>query len=368
MSDLHSPMSRSGRGSVSIGFLALDSPREHSTTNAAHRRTLPPSAASTPPLSPSSPGSPSASPPSPPALPSGRQRPSKHDWKLARDRVQTEYEHTLSTYTHFCSFGAPLPLSALHDNWRARLFAWIDCAYINGGSYWWTTLMTVLILASFVCILVQSLPQYRAPGAQASLGNTVMDYIQRAVIAVFSLQLLVRVLTVDAYVRLQLRQQQPSASSRPPAASSTTTPYILLIFLTRPFTLIDLAAIVPFWFAVAGLVSNSFSVILILRIVRVLLLSRLLSGKIARALVMFAGVVRRSTSVFELMLIYLVTGLVVFGPLIFFAESGSWDDTQQQFTRLTVTGEVDGSREVSTLRGLSSCRAHEQRLPPSVYR
>ena len=343
MSDLHSPMSQS-RGSVSIAFLALDSPREPSTTDATRHNTLPPSNGSTPPYSPlqlPSPSSSTTSPPSPPPFASSRQRPSRHDVKVARDRLQTEYEYTLSTYTHFCSFGAPLPLTALGGSWRARLFAWIDCAYINGGSYWWTTLMTVLILASFVCILVQSLPQYRLPSAQNSMGNTVMNDIQKAVIAVFTFQLLIRMLTVDAYVRLQCQQQ--SSAHR----SSSSIPYILLIFLTRPFTLIDLAAIVPFWFAVAGLVSNNFSIILILRIIRVLLLSRLLSGKIARALVMFAGVVRRMTNVLELFLIYLITGMVVFGPLIFFAESGSWDSSQGQFTRLTVTGDVDGSRETS---------------------
>ena len=344
MAELHSPMSQS-RGSSSIAFLALDSPaRELSTTDATVLNTLPPSNSSTPPYSPlllPSPSNSTSSPTSPAPFPSTRQRPSRHDVKIARDRLQSEYEYTLSTYTHFCSFGAPLPLSALHGSRRARLFAWIDCAYINGGSYWWTTLMTVLILASFVCILVQSLPQYRVPSADSSVGNNVMNNIQKAVIAVFTFQLLVRMLTVDAYVRLQCQQQSNARRS------SSSIPYILLIFLTRPFTLIDLAAIVPFWFAVAGLVSNNFSVILILRIIRVLLLSRLLSGKIARALVMFAGVVRRLTDVFELMLIYLVTGLVVFGPLIFFAESGSWDEAQGRFTRLTVMGEVDGSRETS---------------------
>ena len=60
--------------------------------------------------------------------------------------------------------------------------------------------------------------------------------------------------------------------------------------------------------------SDSFSIILILRIIRVLLLSRLMSGKISRALVMFSSVVRRSIDVLELMLIYLVVGMVVFGP------------------------------------------------------
>ena len=103
------------------------------------------------------------------------------------------------------------------------------------------------------------------------------------------------------------------------------------------------------------MVTDSFSIILILRIIRVLLLSRLLSGKIARALVMFSSVIRRSTDVLELMLIYLAVGMVVFGPLIFYAEQGSYDDESGLYMRPTVTGDVDGTTEVTPFTSIPQC-------------
>ena len=343
--------------------LSLSSPGSETRCDSIHHlsleegyRTLPPSSPiSTSPPTPSSPATLTAvdsptltnTPLTPtPTDPAAPPRPTRTDLKAARERLQTEYEYRLSTYTHFLSFGHPLPLALLHTSHRARVFAWLDCATINGGSYVWSTLMTLLIVASFVCILLQSLPQYRVPSASGDVGNEVMDDIQLAVLIVFTAQLVVRVLTVSAYVGLQRqRAGQPAVS----------VAYTLLIFFTRPFNLIDLAGIVPLWFDVAGLISDSFSVVLILRIIRVLLLSRLLSGKIARALVMFSSVIRRSTDVLELMLVYLAVGMVIFGPLIFYAEQGSYDDESGQFLRPTVTGDVDGTREVSPFSSIPQC-------------
>ena len=241
----------------------------------------------------------------------------------------------------FLSFGSPPSISELSVSRRARLFAWMDSATANGGSDVWTTFTTALIIASFVCVLVQSFPAYRVPqpdpGTAASI--SAMDKVQLIVIAAFTLQFVVRSTCVDAFVSVQQR--------RLPPADRASVAYVLLIFLTRPLNVIDLAAIVPFYFSLAGLLSNSFSIVLMLRCFRVLLLSRLLSGKVARAIVMFLRVIRRSVDVLELMLTYLLVGCVLFGSLIFYCEQGSYDDASGTFLRPTVTGDVDGSTEVS---------------------
>ena len=333
---MNSPVSASR--SQTLAFLSLDdrsprSPPAPASPDAAASTRVSSGVSDSGPHSPTSPAL-----PSPPAS-DGRPPPTRSDVKAARERVQAEYEYTLSTYTHFLSFGPPLSVAELRTDIRARAFAWMDCATINGGSYVWTTLMTALIIASFVCILMQSFPQYREPGQEHSTPNDAMNDVQLAVLAVFSVQFIVRCVCVDAYVRLQCRQ----APVRPPPSIA----YIQLIFFTRPFNVIDLAAIVPFWFSVAGLISDSFSIVLILRIIRVLLLSRLLSGRIARALVMFARVVRRSSDVLELMVIYLVVGMIIFAPLMFYAEQGTYDYATGLYMRPTYTGDVSGNTEVS---------------------
>lgn len=159
----------------------------------------------------------------------------------------------------------------------------------------------------------------------------IFEIIETACIAFFSL---------DYFVRVSLVSLMPPrlAGILPESFDKMNSNGVLPIpeynffstiwrYITIPMNVIDLIAILPFYIAYFTTSGNSVSIIRILRLVRVLRVFKM--GGLGNGMTLMGNAMMNSLSAMGILLFFTVLGVILFGSIIFFLESGTFQVTEE---------------------------------------
>ena len=105
-------------------------------------------------------------------------------------------------------------------------------------------------------------------------------------------------------------------------APQYSVPTTIWRYMTMPMNIIDLVAILPFYVAYFSTSGSSVSIIRILRLVRVLRVFKI--GGMGNGVTLMSNAMMNSLSAMGILLFFTVLGVILFGSIIFFLESGNF--------------------------------------------
>lgn len=196
-----------------------------------------------------------------------------------------------------------------------------------------------LIIASSVCFVVASLPQYKYPkyGSEEGEVPPFFAFFEKLCIICFTIEYMLRLLTVPWVSWAVLTEGDENFLMENEDKMLKKVKY----FVLKAFNLIDLLAIVPYYFGLLSGGSNnaaSFSVLRILRLGRVFRIFKL--GKHSRDVHMFGSVLTQSFGPLVLMFFFTFLTAIVFGCLMYYVEKGDWSVSDQAYMRPAASGDM----------------------------
>lgn len=261
-------------------------------------------------------------------------------------------------------------------------------------------LILTLIVTSCTAFIIETLPEYRRPPGEKPI--QAFQIIETGSIVVFTFEYLLRLIASPFVSSLyfldpssktdlvlldgteeELQEKKKSSVSdevrgktvspslsvkslepeEPPRKTTTNLPFRsrfiskklkpyqkIWRFVSRPLNFIDLLAILPFYgelmFDQGG---GGFTVFRVFRLARVFRIFKL--SKYSAVLRTFGRVMKKSMDALILMSFFIVLGAVIFGTILFYAESGEKDPTTGKYMRTPPTG----VREVSPFSSIMEC-------------
>lgn len=186
--------------------------------------------------------------------------------------------------------------------------------------------------------MVATLPKYRYPMYGEVEGDIppVFDFLENACIIAFTIEYVVRLMTVPN-VSWQILTDNVHNER------SDQEPFVVLAklkcFVLQPFNIIDLCAILPYYI---GLLSHNrqtsgLAILRILRLTRVFRIFKL--GKHSRDFHIYSNVLFSSLGALTLMFLFTILTATVFGCFMYYIERGEWSEEHQGYMRPRPFGE-----------------------------
>lgn len=244
-----------------------------------------------------------------------------------------------------------LPLCACAHPFRPRL----PHTYLQIGKVV-AIIVMITILVSILSFCAASMPEYRARAALGEQGapEAAFDAIESVCVIIFTIEYLARLLTVTAVpTAAEEACLVKHGSYSPPSHTGTTTCMSaaiakakrvtrkLLSFILSPLNVVDFVAIAPYY---VNLVSptgtgGSLAIIRVLRLARVLRVFKF--GSRMEGLLLLGRTMQASADVLVFLLFFVLLGVVLFGSIMFFCESGEYDETTGKFMRPDLNGDLE---------------------------
>eukprot|EP01084_Bolivina_argentea_P137205 241650_1 len=180
-----------------------------------------------------------------------------------------------------------------------------------------TTSITILIIASCVTFVLESMPKFKFPEVGSHEDDTLPFFanFESIAIYIFTVEYGLRLFTAHAveYELLSVEYEKYNhIQTRCPRLLHKTW-----LFFKQPFNIIDFLAVVPFYVSIA-----QFSFLRILRLARVFRVFKL--GKYTEGAILYSEVFRKSAQALYLLVFFSIITSVVFGSFIYNFEKGHW--------------------------------------------
>ncbi|KAI8095608.1 hypothetical protein BDF21DRAFT_329984 [Thamnidium elegans] len=193
----------------------------------------------------------------------------------------------------------------INDSLKRKLYLLMENPSSSNAAFWVNVVVSVLIVFSAIMITVETIPAFRSAES-----NKVWFNMEIVMVAIFSLEYILRMFAhSDSFSMLGK-------------------------FFISPLTIIDFISIVPFYIEIIAKRDTTYEFrYLILRLFRLFRLFK--TYKYTNTLVMTIEVMviafRRSRDALYALFFCLITCVVLFSTLLYFAERGTWDENLQTF-------------------------------------
>lgn len=248
------------------------------------------------------------------------------------------------------------------------LFSDVD----SRGGFLIIVVIALVILLSVLSFCISTLPEIRLRKVQGSRGveEDAFDTIEVFCVTIFTVEYLIRLITCTAvptpeedidftaYNEWKIKNTDANGKILDSAPIPPVLPIVytqkttaahtrgfiiaailergivqILSFIFNPLNIIDVAAVAPFYYSLQyeSVTDGSITILRVLRLSRVLRLLRLSHRNHGYRLLM-RTLINSADALF--MLFYLITlGVILFGSILFYCESGEWDDQTQTWLR-----------------------------------
>ena len=185
--------------------------------------------------------------------------------------------------------------------------------------------ITLLIIASCVTFILESMPAFKFPKVGTEEDDTLplLVTIEIFAIVAFTIEYGLRLITAHACGYKQLGYNPEVYDDY-----VTKLPIGFLktwLFIRQPFNIIDLVAILPFYVSIISTQSDDLAQFAFLRILRLARVFRIFKlGKYTEGAVLYGEVFKKSAQALYLLLFFGLIISVVMGSFIYFAEKGNY--------------------------------------------
>ncbi|KAF7731801.1 hypothetical protein EC973_008316 [Apophysomyces ossiformis] len=188
---------------------------------------------------------------------------------------------------------------------KRQLYLLLEEPSSSNAAFWINVIVSVLIVLSAVMTTIETIPAFRSKES-----NRVWFNLESTMVALFTFEYLLRVFAHSDSLRMLRR------------------------FILSPLSIIDFISIVPFYIELLAKRDTTYEFrFTILRLFRLLRLFK--TYKYSNAIIMTIEVMvvalRRSSDALSALFFFLVTCVVLFSTLLYFAERGVWDETLETF-------------------------------------
>ncbi|ORX45268.1 voltage-gated potassium channel [Hesseltinella vesiculosa] len=197
------------------------------------------------------------------------------------------------------------PAMDIENGLKRYLYLLLEQPSSSRAAFWTNVVVSFLIVSSAVMTTIETIPAFRSAES-----NRVWFHLESTMVALFTLEYLLR-LFAHSDSLLMLRK-----------------------FVLAPISIIDFISIVPFYIELIAQRDTTYEFrFTILRLFRLLRLFK--TYKYSNAIIMTIEVMmvalRRSGDALSALFFFLVTCVVLFSTLLYFAERGTWDETLKTF-------------------------------------
>ncbi|KAL0093837.1 hypothetical protein F4703DRAFT_1831888 [Phycomyces blakesleeanus] len=197
------------------------------------------------------------------------------------------------------------PENEINNPMKRSLYLLLEDPSSSNAAFWTNVVVSVLIVFSAVTTTIETIPAFRSAES-----NRVWFNVESAMVALFSLEYILRIFAHSDSLGMLRR------------------------FFLSPISIIDFISIVPFYIELLAKRDTTYEFrFTILRLFRLLRLFK--TYKYSSSLVMTLEVMmvalRRSGDALSALFFFLVTSVVLFSTLLYFAERGVWDEALETF-------------------------------------
>lgn len=227
---------------------------------------------------------------------------------------------------------------AVQLSWLERIYLTLEDPSSSVVSRMVTMVLVTVILLSSCCFIFSTIPELQQEDENDPDGepqaNAVLTSIEAVCVVIFTLEYLLRLATASA-MRQELTDKDILLNRicDDNVIEWQTSKKRLLNFIISPSNVVDLLSILPFWLSLFG-GSDSGGSMVVLRLVRMMRVTRAVKiGRYIEALTIIKITMQKSARAMYVLAFLLFGGIVIFGSLMYFAESGTWDPETHTYQR-----------------------------------
>ncbi|KAI7885840.1 voltage-gated potassium channel [Lichtheimia hyalospora FSU 10163] len=214
-----------------------------------------------------------------------------------------EHEDAVEEDAHEANTG--LDVAEFKSDLKCKLYLLMEQPSSSNAAFWTNVIVSMLIVLSAVMTTIETIPAFRSAES-----NKVWFHLETAMVALFTLEYLLRVFAHSDSLRMLGR------------------------FFLSPLSIIDFIAIIPFYIELLAQRDTTYEFrFTILRLFRLLRLFK--TYKYSNAIIMTIEVMvialRRSSDALSALFFFLLTCVILLATLLYFAERGIWDESLQTF-------------------------------------
>jgi hypothetical protein len=200
-------------------------------------------------------------------------------------------------------------------------------------------IMTAAILVSVAAFIAESLLVYRlrAIAGEQGLAERVFSVVDAVCSCIFAAEYAARLVTVSGEA-----DEPAPAQAHLGGVARRQARWLraVIVFILTPLNIVDLVSFLPFFVRLdmdsAGSLSAHMAILRVLRVGRMLRLVRLAVH--SKGMRLLARTMAASSYALTVLLVWVLLGLVFFGSVMFWLESGTYDAATGAFLRPTITG------------------------------
>ncbi|CAB4400534.1 uncharacterized protein OCT59_008023 [Rhizophagus irregularis] len=194
--------------------------------------------------------------------------------------------------------------NSMRTDWKRSLFLLLEDPSSSNAAFMVNVFVSFSIILSAVLTTIETIPSFR------STSSSVWFNFETAIVAFFTLEYLLRLVAHSDSIRQLWR------------------------FVKAPLALIDFIAITPYYIELMFHHDTTydfrFTILRLFRLLRVFKAFKYSSTIIMTIEVMIVAV-KRSMDALGALFFFMVTSIVLFSTLLYFAERGTWDQEKQVF-------------------------------------
>ncbi|KAL0085837.1 hypothetical protein J3Q64DRAFT_1821395 [Phycomyces blakesleeanus] len=254
-----------------------------------------------------------------------------HDqqWVTLSALVDDE-DHSANQTYHQYGDGTDAVAESMTHHVKQQLYLLLEAPSSSRAAFWINVVVSMLIVLSAVMTTMETIPAFRSEDSnrlwQVSIYYFILEGMQNKrnseikLLDLFQLEVaMVSLFTLEYLLRV--------------FAHSDSLGMIKHFFLS-PLSIIDFISIVPFYIELLAKRDTTYEFrFTILRLFRLLRLFKTYqySNTIAMTIEVLVLAMRRSSDALSALFFFLVTSVVLFSTLLYFAERGVWDSTVETF-------------------------------------
>ncbi|KAI8098735.1 uncharacterized protein BX664DRAFT_319452 [Halteromyces radiatus] len=215
------------------------------------------------------------------------------------------HDHDVGHLTEDDTEPAQYPEDNIDNRFKRSLYLLLEEPSSSRAAFCTNVVVSFLIVSSAVMTTIETIPTFRSAES-----NRVWFHLESTMVALFTLEYILRLFAHSDSLQMLKR------------------------FVIAPISIIDFISIVPFYIEVIAQRDTTYEFrFTILRLFRLLRLFK--TYKYSNAIIMTIEVMmvalRRSGDALSALFFFLVTCVVLFSTLLYFAERGTWDETLKTF-------------------------------------